>query len=57
MDKYTIANLAGMFHLPFSFSRPSLILTIAMGGILMIFIQYWLTKKVMLRILKYYIRS
>lgn len=53
MDKYTSSNLKGMLNLPFDISMPWLVISIVMGGLLLIWFQYWLTKKVMTKLLNY----
>ena len=54
MDKHTAANLIGMFHLPINLSLPILGTAILLGGVFLICLQYWLTKKVMIKTLNYY---
>lgn len=44
IDKYTADNLRGMFNLPFDITFPMLLGFVITGGILLIVIQYWLTK-------------
>jgi hypothetical protein len=46
-DKYTSANLKGMLNLSSNISSSLLIVFIIIGGLLLIFLQYWLTKVVM----------
>jgi len=53
MDKYTSSNLKGMLNLPFDISMSWLVISIVLGGLLLIWFQYWLTKKVMTKLLNY----
>lgn len=53
IDNYTIANLTGMLHLPFEMTKTHLVLLIVLGGVFLVYAQYWLTMKVMVKTLKY----
>jgi hypothetical protein len=53
IDKYTTSNLKGMLNLPFDIPMPWLVISIVLGGLLLIWFQYRLTKIVMTKLLNY----
>lgn len=57
LDKYTANNIEGMFNLSFDISMPVLIISILVGGIFLILLQYWLTRLIMRRTLKPYLQN
>ena len=52
ISKSTPADLRGMFHLGFEITRPMLVSLIVVGGILLVSLQYFLTRFIMIKTLK-----
>jgi hypothetical protein len=52
LSKSTPEDLKGMFHLNFDITRPMLLGLISVGGIMLIALQYYLTRFVMIKTLK-----
>ena len=52
LSKSTPEDLKGMFHLNFDITRPLLVSLIVIGGIMLVALQYYLTRFVMVKTLK-----
>lgn len=52
ISKSTPEDLRGMFHLHFEITRPILVSLIIVGGILLVALQYYLTRFIMIKTLK-----
>jgi hypothetical protein len=52
LSKSTPEDLKGMFHLNFDITRPLLVCLIIAGGIMLVALQYYLTRFIIIKTLK-----